>query len=342
MALGDTDINTTNVGSEIGSSSDLVSVLVGASGLNKYSRYAPGQLDVDANYDVTLTPPVSNYKLADYRRYDNSATTPSVNNPVSGSWGPTGTYCNVTFAYAPQEMNIKAFTNPGDYVTVKVYSNTTDRTNQANAVTGATAAISWNAHTPLVEHSRQVTQVANTGYVGNTIVVSIPVTGGDETKYAELFISDISANRKINFGVRANNYCTVTTHQYVNPYLYAIGLISGPPAGYTAAFIRISTTTGICDNSGNISQTVGTNTFAFYARIMGVISANVRAIEQSTCTVTLTLRGEAQTIYSSPLSYSSPTYISGTLSNSKYWAYDDAATITATATFPATPGYTAC
>jgi hypothetical protein len=259
MALGDYNISTTAVGTEIGNSSHTLSVLVGASGLNKYSRYAPGQLDVDGNYDVTLTPPVSNYKLGDFRRYNNSAFTPGMQSPFTHYWGPGGTTDDITFGFRPEEMNIKAFVAPGDYVTVKVYPSAPDRVAQTNLIKTQIFPISWNVHTPLTGHTRQVFYVANTGSSGNLVTVtSLAMTPGDSVLYFETFISDIAGNRKINFGVRANNYLDINTHQRVAPYVH--GFYNGVPAtpsGYTALFAACNPTTTPAIPS-QISVSVGT------------------------------------------------------------------------------------
>lgn len=286
MALGDNDISTTAVGSEIGSSSHSIATLVGASGLNKYSRYAPGQLGVDGNKDVTLTPPGSNYKLGDFRRYDNSATTPGMQSPFTWSWGPGGTSGTLIFGYRVEAMNIKAFADPADYVTVNVYPTTLDRTNETNLLKTQTFAISWNAHTPLVGHTRQVTQVANAGPSGNIVsVANVPLNPGNSEIYVETFISDLAGNRKINFGVRANNYLDIPTHQFVMPDMH--GWYSGNPtaAGYTAMFASCNPTSTPAPGS-HITLALGTH-YSFYLICEGIAGGQHRCVAISNADVLL-------------------------------------------------------
>jgi hypothetical protein len=239
-------------------------------GLNKYSRYAPGQLDVDVNYDVTLTPPSSNYKLGDFRRYNNSAFTPGMQSPFTQNWGPGGSTIDITFGFRPEEMNIKAFVDPGDYVTVVAYNSSANRTAKTSPLISQTFTISWNAHTPLVGHTRQVYYVANTGSSGNLVTINnVPVASGNSTIYLETFISDLAGNRKINFGVRANNYLDVNTHQRQAPYVYgANNNFPTTPPGYTALF-PVCNPTSTPAGGSDISLSIGTY-YDFYVIPFGV------------------------------------------------------------------------
>ncbi len=345
MSLGATDISVSAIMTETGLSSGNVSALVGASNLNKYSFYAPGSLSVDANYDVVLTPPASNYKLGDFRLYNHSALTPGAQSNYTQNWGPGASDFDFAVSWFPQNMNIKCFAVPGDYVTMDFYPTATDRTNQTNRIKRQITAITFNSITPLTGHTRQPYYQASSTQAP-VWIYGYPYAGLSDpntTIYMETYISDLTGNRKINLGTRSNNYTIVTFHKNQIPYITKSGNITPVPSGYTSAWIEITSGLTLCDTSGNLSQTFGGSTFGFYARIRSVYGANYRIIEQTACTVTLTLRGESQTVYSSPLNYNgSATYISGTLSNGKTWAYDDAATITATATFPTTPNYTTC
>jgi len=345
MALPQTDITTAAVGTYIGLASGNVSTLCAKTGLNKYSFYAPGQLSVDANKDVVLTPPSGGYKLGDFRLYDKLALTPSAQANYQQNWGPALTNYTFAVSWFPQNMNIKDFSISGDYVTMNFYSTATDRTNEANRRFQQINSISYSAITPLVGHSR--TTSYNAGSTQAPVYINnFPVSGlttPDQILYLETFISDIAGNRKINLGVRANNYTTVTMHQSQTPYMVRSGNITPVPTGYTASWIEITPASTLCDTATNLNQTFGGTTYSFYARIRGVYSAANRIMQQSTCSVTLTLRGDAQVVKSTVLNYSgSATLISGTLSNGKTWAYDDVATITCSATFPTTPLYTTC
>lgn len=332
MALGTTNINTTNVGSEIGSSSHLFSALVGASGLNKYSFYAPGSLSVDANKDVVLTPPASNYKLGEFRNYNHSSLTPSPQTNFTKNWGPSAGNFDFAVAWYPQAINIKCFAVPGDYVTMNFYPSATDRTNETNRIKQQITAITYNADTPLTGHSRQATYRANSTQAP-VWIYGYPYGGladPDTTIYMETFISDVAGNRKINLGVRANNYTTVTFHKNQPPYVYGTPNITPPPSGYTVAIPAVhSAATPICTTS-QVAQTFNSTSYSFYVKIRGINGGQTRMLQATSATVTLTVQGQSQTVYTGALSYTSGQLCSGTLSNSKAWAYGDAGQVSIT------------
>lgn len=96
MALGLTNISTTVVKAEIGSSSDNIGLLCTDANINVWSRYKPGYLTVAATY-ITYQPPrggfitdprgldpdwnlsVEAYKIDDFRGYNHSAIAPTLN-----------------------------------------------------------------------------------------------------------------------------------------------------------------------------------------------------------------------------------------------------------------------
>ena len=144
MALGDNDISTTSVGAEIGQPSiDTVSGLVGYNALNKYSRYSPGVLGVDINKNVILTPPTSDYKLGDYRRYDHSAAAPAFQAIGTQNHNPGTTTRTITQPIAMNELNLAAISNNGINTSVtpwqyriraNMYASSTDRANETNVL----------------------------------------------------------------------------------------------------------------------------------------------------------------------------------------------------------------
>jgi hypothetical protein len=350
MALPDFNITTSLVRDYIGGSSNRISSLCNQAGLNKYSFYGVGQLDVNASKDVILTPPAMNFKLGDFRGYNQDAPMPSVTQGLIANWGPVGVaQVGVTLGVAPEEMNIRAFPNNGCdstnyHVTVKIYPSATDRTNETNCLLTQVFTIPMNSHTPLAGHTRQANYKANPGANGNLLAVTgMPVATGDGYRYAELYISDISGNRMINLGTRVDGFSTISTHQKAYPRLTQSGNITPVPSGYTASWIEVTSDSLICGSQKNLTQTTGSSSFSFYARIKAVYGMGTRSIQQNSCTVTLTLNGVSQIVRSTPLSYSGDaTQITGTLSGEKTWQHDDVAYITATASYPASPGYTQC
>jgi hypothetical protein len=158
MSLPTTNLAVSAVRAETGVDSYSVATLVGASGLNAYSFYGPGTLDVDANYDVVLTPATSPYKLGDFRAYNHSSKTPRVQSDYD-LWYSSGD-STITFmmAWFPEGMNIKEFAEPGDYVTLNFYPSSNDRANEGTQMHQEILPITFNEITPLVGHTR------DTGY----------------------------------------------------------------------------------------------------------------------------------------------------------------------------------
>ena len=332
MALGLTNITISDVKTEIGSSSNSVSALVGATGLNKYSFYAPGSLNVDGSYNVTLTPPTSNYKLGDFRSYNDSALTPLAQVDYTQNWGPGAGAFNFTVSWFPQNMNIKAFVIPGDYVTMNFYANETNRTNEAGLLKQEVTLITYNAITPLAGHTRQVSQQAYSTQAPITIN-NFPDGGlsdPDTSIYMETFISDLAGNRKINLGIRENNYTTIKFHKNQIPYIYGGGNVPSPPFGWTAIFPEVSiSSTPVCSFASQLDMTFGSSTIDFYIVARGIYGLQEKIIDVTDCSVMLTIDGSTQKLYQGAISYSAGEHIDTTLTISGgTWAYGDEGAIT--------------
>jgi hypothetical protein len=332
MSLGLTNITISDVKTEIGSSSNSVSALVGAPGLNKYSFYAPGSLAVDASKNVTLTPPTSNYKLGDFRSYNDSALTPSAQVDYTQNWGPSAADFDFAVSWFPQNMNIKAFVEPADYVTMDFYPTSLDRTNETNLIKRQCASILYDDIIPLAGHTRQVTKQAYSTQAP-VWVYSYP-TGGlsdpDTSIYMETYISDLTSVKKINLGIRNNNYTTIKFHKNQIPYIYGGGNVPYHPSGWTSVFPEVSiSSTPVCSFAPQLDMTFGSSTIDFYIVARGIYGLQQKIIDVTDCSVMLTIDGSTQKLYSGPISYSAGTHIDTTLSISGgTWAYDDIGAIT--------------
>jgi hypothetical protein len=344
MSLGNSNISLSAIKTETGLSGNKGSELVGAAGLNKYSFYAPGSLSVDGNKDVVITPPSANLKAGDFRSYNNASLTPSAQANYTQNWGPGGSTVNFTQSWFPQAKNIKEFADPGDYVTAKYYLSADDRTNEAGVIHSQIFAITFNGITPLAGHTRQTTYRANSTQTFN--VTGFP-TGGLSTPdclvYCETYISDISGNRKINLGARANNYTTITFHQSQEPYVHGVGNIPSPPSGYTAIFPELNTAgTPVCNTVSPLTQSLGT-AFSFYVKARGIYGSDQRIVAITNVDVVLTLDGVSQTIYSGALSEAAAQLCSGTLASGGTWNYDKIGVVTfENVTIAPVPAYTTC
>ena len=349
MALGTTNITTTNVGTEIGSSSRVVSVLVGASGLNKYSYYAAGQLGVDGSKNITLTPPTSNFKLGDFRLYDNSAVPPAPQAAITKNYGPSSGAFSFTIVYMLSTLNIKAFTTPADYVTVKCYSSSADRIAESNVKFTQTFAISYISDTPLAGHSRlSATKPSTTGWQAVTLTsFSDAWLTNNCIGYFDTYLSNISGTRVINFGTSVSaGYTNITFHLYSIPYLYGLNTNTPTaPAGYTVVFPTVSASaTPVCSYSNSINQTFGGTTYDFYVVAKAVYVGGTRIVGLTSTNIILTKGGVRTTCATGvAIGYTTGYHCTGTLASGGTWGYDDTGTVTfESATIPSVPSYTQC
>jgi hypothetical protein len=256
MALGNTNISITAVGTEISSASKTISGLVGAAGLNKYSFYGPGALSVDANKDVVLTPPASVFKLGDYRSYNHLSETPHPQADYTLYWGPGGVTTTATIPWFPNAMNIMEFAYPGTYVTYKFYDTALGRSGEVgdNLIYTFTSAIDFATITPLAGHTRGTTQRANSMQL--VVVTNLPTTTA--TLYMDTYISDMSGNRLINLGTKANGYTTITLLEQSAPYVYgANSNIPTKPEHYTMLIPNVYSTNRCTEHK--VDQSLGTS-----------------------------------------------------------------------------------
>ena len=317
MALGPKNITTNIVAGEIGVSSTNISVLVGASGLSKYSYYAPGSLSVDINGDIVLTPPDKSFKLSDFRNYDHNAPPPAVQTDFTLNWGPDLQPFNFNLAYKLEGLNVKAFENPADYITVKIYLSAGDRETETNAIHQQIFALQFVGDIALAFHTRQsALKPLTSGWQLVSVVGFDPLflAGTTTVAYCEMYLSDVAGNRLINFGSRINNFTSITFQKIQQPQIRPGTYLSTKPAGYTVVFPEIHTTSLACSSTNPILMTWNDSGFSFYVKARGVYQSSQRILEVTSCEVRLTIGGSYQTVYTGALSYSQGTYITGTLS----------------------------
>jgi hypothetical protein len=317
MALGPKNITTNSVAGEIGISSNTVSVLVGTSGLNKYSYYAPGSLVVDNNADIVLIPPDKSFKLGDFRNYDHNAPPPAVQTDFTLNWGPDLQPFNFNLAYKLEGLNIYAFEFPADFVTVKIYLSAADRESETNHIHSQIFTIQFAADIPLAKHTRQsALRPVSSGWQAVSVTGFDPLflPGNTIAACCEMFLSDVSGNRKINFGSRVNNYTTITFQKVQQPQINPGSYLSTKPAGYTVVFPEIHTASVACGSTNPIQMTWNESGFSFYVKARGVYQSVQRILEVTSCEVRLNIGGSYQTVYTGALSYNQGTHITGTLS----------------------------
>jgi hypothetical protein len=327
MSLGNSNISLSAIKTETGLSSNKGSELVGASGLNKYSFYAPGSLSVDSNKDIVLTPPAPNMKAGDFRSYNNSAVKPSTLTPgLNLTWGPGGAYCSFVMNYKLEGLNLYAFAYRGDYITMDFYASTADRSAGSNLKHRQSFVIPIVSDTPLIRHTRQSAyKPSTTGWI------QCNITGFDTTWlssitdiYVDTYISDSSHNRKINFGeaitdgysslvLQENVYPRISTQNTNNPV---------PPSGYTVIFPQISAgEVPVCSYGSSLDQALG-QSYSFNIVAKGIYGSSGRIVAIDSTDIILTLDG-VRTVCATgvALSYGSGYYCSGTLAGGGTWNY---------------------
>jgi hypothetical protein len=350
MALGDNNISITAVKGETLSALNTIGGLVGLAGLNKYSRYAPGVLDVVVgSKDITLTPPVNNFKLGDFRRYNHTATTPTVTQGLSAVWYTGAPLVDISCTWAPQELNLAYFpqngidtgTTPAHYhVTIKAYATVSDRLAEINCLKSGTFGINMVAHTPLIGHTRQVSWVMNTGTSGNLDratgqackLVGVSVPSGDSNRYLEVFFSTSTGDRLINFGTRASNFTTCTCHEYVSPYVKAGAYLATKPSGYTVCYPKVAVSpSDVCLENSQVPMTVGSGVYMFCVKVKGVYGGAIRQVQLTSCNIVLSIPGRADQAIATgvAIGYNDSGYFcSGSLAGGYTWHYDDIGTVT--------------
>jgi hypothetical protein len=372
MALSDTGITTTIVRNCIGVASNLVSVLVGATGLNRFSFYAPGQLVISgSNPDkvLVLTPVTTNYKLGDFRRYDSSIL---ASHAPSGAgiitYPPSGaTTASFTEVWHPEKLNIKAVTGYDNYVTMNFYKTATDRTNLTNLWHTQIFAISYQAVTGgvLTGHTRNQTQEPVPHQ--NCSIAAFPLatlTTPDHLIKGECFISNSSGGRVLNLGVtRTDGYFDVNLHKFSEPYISGTGsvsqeilLISGvvnpPTTLFVHLFTRCYSASTPVGSFADTAQVGGTTGYDIYVKAIGAaVGGGTKICAIQSCNIRLTIKDAAGTTRLNPviatgvaLGITSGTilHLNSTLPIGA-WAYDDIATITLeSVVFATTPATASC
>ena len=374
MALPSTNLALSAVRTYIGSTSYSVATLVGVSGLNKYSFYAPGELSVTGtspNQSLVLTPPTTIFKLGDYRLYDKDVSGPappsSNTESTALAYGPTGLYvADFVRTWLARELNIKAISgvkeNSYYYATMNFYKTEANRTDQVSVWHTQTFAINFSSITPLVGHTRNQSEQVVSAQI--CTVSSLPVatlTTPNHHLYAECFISQSDGTRVLNLGpARSDGYFDCWVHLRSEPKISGTSSQeildlppTNPPANFVHVFPRVSATnTTACSISDDLCAEGGAG-YQFYLKAWGPRTSptgnSVVAIQS--CNVHITIKNLAgDTVHTEQLKTGIALGATtgdmyecyGTLTGYT-WNYDDIGTITlSNVVFAATPDETAC
>jgi hypothetical protein len=249
--------------------------------------------------------------------------------------------------YKLEVLNLYAFADRGDYVTMDFYSSPADRSGGTNRKHRQSFAIPVVSDTPLAGHTRQSLFKPNSsGFIQCTI------TGFDTTwlssianVYVDTYITDNSNNRKINFGEAiADGYSSLILQENAYPKLSAQNTNNPtPPSGYTAIFPQISAGGAVCSYGSMLDQSLGQNYF-FNIVAKGIYGSSARIVAIDSTDIILTLDG-VRTVCATGvlLSYGSGFYCSGTLAGGGTWNYNKIGEVTfENAVIQSNPSFTQC
>jgi hypothetical protein len=340
MALGNTNISVNAVRTELGLSPSVETDwldLMGYAGINKFARYAPGALSVDATKSTVLTPPSSNVKIGDFRSYNHASNIPSVHGPSQANYNGAGNI-SIVVAALPEQMNVWEYADPADAFTFKIYKEIADRATEGSPLVVDSGdpikALTYSTTVPPEGHTRSETKIVGSTQVSDSIEYS-SVTNGfttpNQNLYGDCFLcAPITGTRKINLGPTiSGGYFSFIAHQEQLPYITASGNVTPPSGeGYTATWIEVVPTANTCDDDYDQTQTWSGTTFAFYTHIRGINAGDERVLAVSNCNIYLTHDGGKQLVYSGAMSHLSNTYISGTLQSGNTWSYDEIGYVT--------------
>jgi hypothetical protein len=315
--------------------------------VNPLSYYGPGRPGVDSNKNIIFVPSNVN-DPGDFRLYDHDALPPNIWQ-IPGYLGWRGVTMDFTLLYQLNQLNLYAFADRGDYITIDIYHTPADRLAGSGRMYRSSPpfAIPVYADTPLTRHSRQSAFRPNTGYNRCDIVGLFTswLASPDDYLYAEFYISDLANNKKICLGrTRADGFATFQTHYMANPYMFGQNTNTPhPPSGYTAIFPALSSSGGnVCSYVTNIDQSLG-STYAFNIVAKGIYGSSPRVVALDSVDIILTI-GSIRTVVATgvQLYYNAGRSFSGNLSSGSWTAGSIGAITFENAIIQSVPNYTQC
>jgi hypothetical protein len=288
MALAANNITPRKANTELGSpfgttpSNLSVSDVVGYATQNKFSFYGPGVLSTDANKDMVLTVPTSNYKLGDFRSYNNSAATPAAFTNFQHNY--TGTSpVNITLVSLPAEMNVLAADSSATYITYNAYLTTKARSGESSRFDQDINPALFTTITPLTGHSRNQSSKIHATHVDTFVgMTTSTLSKPDDYIYMDTFFSNVSGTRLVNLGSVAGGYSQLTMHQQQNPWVDSVGTCVSR-SGYTGSHTEINNVASSCTGA-DVPLSLTNKNYSFYLRAVG-ISTGLYNINPTNCTV---------------------------------------------------------
>jgi len=290
VAIASTNISTAVVNTELGSpytTPRLVSLLCKhANAGHPFSFYGPGGISTDASKNAIWVAPTGNYKLGDFRLYNRTASTPSGPGNFTHYWGPSGSTSDVPIVCFPNNLNVLDAYSSAYYLTYKAYLSTANRTAETSVWDSFTEA--WSYTTPTLYnqgHTRNQSRIISSTHIGEFTAFATLGTTDPDYIYFDVYLSDISGNRRVNLGTSVSGgYFTLTLRKNSSPQMNASGNCVSR-SGYTGTFTNISNSSTEC-SSAVVTQSLGSTAYSFYMTAVG-IQAGSYNIYPTSCTVVL-------------------------------------------------------
>lgn len=285
MALGNNNISVTAVKNEMGASENNVSGLCkNTAQQNKYSIYRGGRIRSNSTTKyMEIYDPTSDYKLGDFRSYDQLQTQPTPFEDVTVLWGPTNpvTIDAQSVLHPTGHIHLKEMADyhgtlsTWTYWVVEAYTSSANRAARTSKVYTRTFLIDWDTLTPPTGHTVDVTILKQkpTNYQIETFT---GISTGYTKLYLETSIGNIDGS---SIGVRLEDGYSEITINSQDWSTISGGDINPTGTGYAVAY-RNDASGGCAGNETIDLTSVGTGkTISGYATPM-----NYSTGSRMTCT----------------------------------------------------------
>lgn len=312
--------------------------LCNASNINKWSFYRSRPIELDGDLKVVLTdpPPTGDRKLGDFRRYDHNSFPPRAPDDFPVIWHEGDTEIEIIFAVRMERLNFQELIGGGThYITIKYYLSSAARDSGSGSFRTLITAIDTSTETPPAGHTNNQTiapataiqLVTDPDFPVNSIGLSEP----DDTVYCDVYLSNAGGTREITFD---DNAVDLAFHLARNPYIDATGpSVGSAPVGYTAVFIVCPTGSDHTDYlAADQPQSWNSAGYSGFFYLCGIKGSAFYRVGSVGVTASLKIRNpdggslvNTTTVFSGtmPTAGTGNKSISGTLSSSYVWDYDD-------------------
>ena len=329
MAHANSDASHTSASSALGitrGNDRTQSSLNTHSGRNFYSWFRPGPIQANSSTKVvewaTYT---NNYKLGDFRNYDDAAKTPHIQSNFSHNYGGTSDFV-IGFVINIEQVNIYELSGGSDvYYKIRAYLSSAARAARTPLHGSAFSVLVPRTTTtiPTGHSNNQTYKQSAAVHYPPTLNVTCQYSGlstPTDIVYYDVYLANLSDTVEyMRFGF---SYVNVTVTQLSAPYHSKTGPnVSGAPSGYTVVIPVV--VTGSSDYAGaDQAYTNGDTTYDTWWYLAGLKGSTWYRLGTVSCVATITGLGSTTTILNGALTTagaSSNEHDTGTLASSAQW-----------------------